>query len=183
MKTLFFSILLLAVTAVSQAQEIVLEEAKVGFAPLDAKIIQDGDAFSYKVDEAYGGEFAKDPIAFMKDNFDIKNFIVEHESKGYDSYQITFRSAKGALKADYDKDGNLVRTYQKFKNVVMPLNVRRMVYASYKGWTIKENKYIASGNRDMVDKEVYKLKMERGGEKQRVKLDPRSEGALSVASN
>lgn len=183
MKTLFFSILLLAVTAVSQAQEIVLEEAKVGFAPLNAKITQDGDQFSFKVEEAYGGEFAKDPIAFMKENFDIGNFILEHEDKDYDSYQITLRSGKGALKADYDKDGNLVRTYQKFKDVVMPLNVRRMVYANYKGWTITENKYIASGNRDLIDKEVYKFKMERGGEKQRVKLDPRSEGTLSVASN
>ena len=183
MKTLFFSILLLAVTTMSQAQEIVLEEAKVGFAPLNAKITQDGDAFSYKIHEDYDGEFAKDPIAFMIANFDIANFIIQNEKEDYDSYQITFKSAKGSLKADYDKEGNLVGTFQKFKNVVMPLNVRRMVYANYKGWTVKENKYIASGNSDLVEKELYKLKLERGNEKQRVKLDPRSQGSLSVASN
>ncbi|MEO2062888.1 MAG: hypothetical protein ABGW97_07910 [Christiangramia sp.] len=183
MKTLFFSLLLLASISLCQAQEIVLDEAKVGFAPLDAKITRDGDQFTYKVNEAYQGQFAKNPIAFMEENFDIQNFIHENEGRNYDSYQVTFRSGNGALKADFDKDGTLVKTYQRFKNSVMPLNVRRMVYANYQGWTVKEHVYVASGKQNLIDKEVYKLKMQKGNERQRVKLNPRAQGVVSMASN
>lgn len=183
MKTLIFSLLLIAVTTFSQAQEITqLEEAKVGFAPLDTKITRDGDNFSYKVSEAYTGEFSKDAIAFMKANFDINNFIAEVNNDDYDSYVITLRSSNGLLTADFDKEGNLVRTFQKFKDIVLPLDVRREVYIANKGWTMTENKYIASGRGEILEKETYKIKLENGNQKRSMKLDPRASGT-SVAVN
>ena len=183
MKTLIFSFLLLAVTAFTQAQEIQLEEAKVGFTAIDAKITRDADAYSYRINENYTGEFMKDPIAFMKANFDINNFMAEVADEDYDSYQVTFRSGQGLLKASYDKHGELVRTYQKFENIVLPLDVRREVYNASKGWTMIENKYIASGDSDIIDKELYKVKLEKGNRTQTIKLDGRALGRTSVASN
>ena len=183
MKTLIFSLLLIAVTAFSQAQEITqLEEAKVGFAPLDTKISRDGDTFTYEVGEAYAGEFSKDAIGFMKANFDIKNFITEFSSQDYDTFVVTFTSAKGFLSADFDGDGNLVRTFQKFNDIVLPLDVRREVYMANKGWTMTKNKYVASGRGDLVQNEMYKIKLENGNQKRTMKLDPRESGT-SVASN
>lgn len=183
MKTLIFSFLLLAVTAFTQAQEIQLEEARVGFAPIDAKITKDADAYSYRINENYAGQFMKDPIAFMKENFDINNFMAEVANEKYDSYQVTFKSGQGLLKAHYNKNGELVRTFQKFENIVLPLDVRREVYNTTKGWTMIENKYIASGNSDLIEKEVYKVKLEKGNKTQTIKLDGRSLGRTSVASN
>ena len=181
MKTLIFSLLLIAVTTFSQAQEITqLEEAKVGFAPLEAKITRDGDSFSYKVNEGYTGEFSKDAIGFMKANFDIKNFIAEYGEE-YDSYAVTFTSSKGYLSADFDDKGNLVKTYQKFKDIVLPLDVRREVYMANKGWTMTQNKYVASGRGDLLEKETYKIKLENGNQNRTMKIDPRS--GTSVASN
>ncbi|QYA27059.1 hypothetical protein G3I01_16675 [Gramella sp. MT6] len=183
MKTLIFSLLLIAVTTFSQAQEITqLEEAKVGFAPLDTKISRDGDRFTYKVGEAYAGEFSKDAIAFMKANFDIQNFIAEFNGQDYDSYVVTFTSPKGFLTADYDEVGNLVKTYQKFNDIALPLDVRREVYMANKGWTMTKNKYVASGRGDLIEKEMYKIKLENGNQKRTMKLDPRASGS-SVASN
>ncbi|WP_026934793.1 hypothetical protein [Christiangramia echinicola] len=182
MKTLIFSLLLIAVTTFSQAQEITqLEEAKVGFAPLDAKITRDGDSFSYKVNEAYTGAFSKDAIGFMKANFDIKNFIAEY-GKDYVSYEVTFTSSNGYLSADFDQDGNLVKTFQKFKDIVLPLDIRREVYMANKGWTMTQNKYVASGRGDLIEKEIYKIKLENGNQKRTMKIDPRISGS-SVASN
>ncbi|MCB7479711.1 hypothetical protein [Christiangramia sediminis] len=186
MKTLFFSLLLVAVGLVGQAQEqkiTQLEEAKVGFAPLDAKITQSGDSFSYKVEEEYEGEFTKDAIAFMKANFDIQNFISEFEEDKYSSYVVTFRSSKGHLSADFNKEGELVKTFQKFQDIALPLDVRREVYMANKGWTMTSNKYIASGNGDLLEKEIYKVKLENGNQKRNVKLDSRSVSGTSVAVN
>lgn len=183
MKTLIFSLLLIAATGLGHAQEITqLEEAKVGFAPLDAKITRDGDSFSYKVEETYTGEFSKDAIAFMKANFNIQNFIAETAGENYDSYLITLRSGNGYLSADFDKEGNLVKTYQKFQNIVLPLDVRREVYMGNKGWTMTSNKYVAFGKGDLLEKESYRIRLENGNQKRTVKLDPRA-SATSVASN
>ncbi|CAL65716.1 hypothetical protein [Christiangramia forsetii] len=186
MRTLIFSLLLVAVTVVGHAQEqkiTQLEEAKVGFAPLDAKITQIGDSFSYKVEEAYAGEFTKDAIGFMKANFDINNFITEFEGDKYTSYLVTFRSKKGHLSANFNQEGELVKTYQKFKDIVLPLDVRREVYMTNKGWTMTSNKYIASGRGDLVEKEVYKIKLDNGNQKRSIKLNPRSVSRNSVAVN
>lgn len=183
MKTLIFSLLLIVVTSFGHAQEITqLEEAKVGFAPLDAKITRSGDTFSYKVEEAYTGEFSKDAIAFMHANFDIQAFIAETEDEDYSSYEVTFKSGNGFLSANFDNEGNLKNTYQKFEDIVLPLDVRREVYTANKGWTMTSNKYIASGRGDLLDKEVYKIKLENGNQKRTMKLDPRTISS-SVASN
>ncbi|MCM8570617.1 hypothetical protein NE848_14570 [Gramella jeungdoensis] len=183
MKTLIFSLLLIVATSIGHAQKITeLEEAKVGFAPLDVEVTENGDSFTYNVHESYAGQFVKDPIAFMKANFDIQNFIATYGDRNYDSYHLTFKSGQGFLKADFDKNGKIVKTYQKFKDIVLPLDVRRELYMAHKGWTMTENKYIASGRGEMLEKELYKIKIEDGSRSQNIKLDPRSMSRTSVAS-
>ncbi|MCP9199780.1 hypothetical protein MKO06_07685 [Gramella sp. GC03-9] len=184
MKTLIFSLVLVFAATFAQAQEITqLEEAKVGFAPLEADIFEDDDSFTYTVNEAYSGEFVDDPIAFMKANFDIQSFIEIYEDRGFDRYHITFQNGKGYLKAEFDDDGEVVKTYQKFTDIVLPLDVRRELYNSNKGWTMVSNKYIASGRGELIENETYKIKLENGKSKRNIKLDPRSVARTSVASN
>lgn len=177
--------LLLVASAIGQAQERItqLDEAKVGFAPLDAKITRVGDSYSYKVNEAYTGEFLDNPIAFMKANFDIQNFMAETADQNYDTYLVTFSCSKGLLKANYDGNGELVKTYQKFKDIVLPHDVRQYVFRNNDGWTLTTTKYVASGKEDLLDKEMYQIKLEKDNHKRSLKIDPRNMGTESVASN
>lgn len=125
MKTLFIYLVLVMWAGVVQAQEITeLKEAKVGFAPLSSEVIRDGNNFSFNVKETYTGEFEANPIAFMTAYFDIHNFINEVQKEEYDGYQVTFRSKKGHLKADFDEKGNLEKTSERFKNIVLPASQR-----------------------------------------------------------
>lgn len=184
MKTLIFSLALVLVATIGYGQKITeLEEAKVGFAPLNVEVNEDGDNFSYTVSESYAGEFQKDPIAFMKANFDIQNFIATHEDRGFDTYHITVSSAQGFLKADYNSKGELLRTFQKFKDIVLPHDVRQELYSSHQGWNMTSNKYVASGRGELLEREVYKVKLENGKQKQNVKLDPKAIAQTRVASN
>ncbi|APG59048.1 hypothetical protein [Christiangramia salexigens] len=184
MRSFILSILFVAVAGFTYAQEITeLEEAKVGFSPLDAKITQQGDSYSFTVNEAYTGEFAENPIAFLKANFDIQNFITETEDENFDSYEVNIRSSNGHLKADYDKHGELVSTFQKFKNIVLPPEVRNELYMTYKGWNMTENKYLAASDGDILNMEVYKIRLEKGNQKQNIKLDALQTSRSGVASN
>ncbi|MCM4155684.1 hypothetical protein [Gramella sp. AN32] len=182
MKHLILSVLLLVATASVQSQVTQLEEANVVYKPFDSKISQDQNRYSFNINEEYVGEFDKNPIGFMHSNFDIYSFMREIEEE-YDSYEITFRSQKGKLMANYDKEGELLSTYQNFKDILLPLDIRREVYMKNKGWTMTSNKYVAFGTASMLEKELYKIKLEKDGQKRTLKLDGNNVGLTSVASN
>jgi len=183
MKTLFISLLLIAVTSFGNAQEIELDEAEVRLETNKSKFVKSGDGFTYAVTEKHSGEFEKDPIAFMRSNLDITAMLDELAEENFVTYQVTFRSSKGYLAAEFDKNGQLQRTSQKFKNIALPSALRSELYSSNKGWTMVSNKYVASGKGEFLDKEIYKIRLENANQKRTVKLDPTTISRVSVASN
>jgi len=184
MRTLIVLLLLVGFISTSQAQKITqLEEAKVSFAPKAIKISSNLDNYVFTVKENFAGEFIKNPMAFMQENFDINTFITSIDNDDYEEFLVTFKSSKGYLEANYDKEGTLVKTSQSFKDIVLPLNVRRELYKNHTGWTMVQNKYLASGKGDRIDKEVYKIKIENGNKRQNIKIDPKVIGVSGVASN
>jgi hypothetical protein len=178
---IFYSLLLLCFVSV-KAQDITqLEETTVTFQPfvtnLDSYL---DDSFLVKVEENYAGEFSKDPIKFMKENFDIHSFISfldEQSNSGlqkrdYLYYRVTFKTDKGDLVAKFSKEGELEETSQKFKNILVPSDIRRELYRSYKGWNMVKNTYTANGKSDQIDEELYRIKLKNGNRSQIVKIVP-----------
>lgn len=181
MKSFVLCLALLLSGAIAQAQIIELDAAKVDFFP-NLKKGADG-SYSYEVKEKYAGEFTSDAIGFMKANFDIHAFMDEVEDSGNnDGYLIVFKNSKGSLEADFDKEGELRGTYQQFRDILVPDEIRKEIYRSHQGWTMVKNRYTARGNGEMVDKELYRIKLQNGNEVRSVKLDPSTLGVTGVAS-
>ena len=184
MKTLIIYLVLVIWAGVSQAQEITeLKEAKVGFAPLSSEVIQDGNSYSFNVKENYTGEFEENPIAFMKAYFDIDNFIAEVKEEKYDGYQISFRSKKGHLRADFDKNGKLGATSERFKNILLPASLREQIYRDHKGWEMVKNIRVTRGENGLVNKEFYRIKLRNGDQRKTLKIDGMAAERNEVASN
>lgn len=183
MRTLIVLLLMVGWISTSQAQITELEEAKVSFAPKAVKITSNLDNYTFVVKENHAGEFVKNPIKFMKENFDINAFITSIDNDDYDEYIVTFRSSKGYLEANYDDDGNILKTSQRFTDILLPHKVRRELYKNNEGWTMVQNKYLASGKGERIDREVYKIKLENGNKRRNVKIDPEEIGGVGVASN
>lgn len=184
MKTLFIYLVLVMWAGVIQAQEITeLKEAKVGFAPLSSEVIRDGNNYSFNVKETYAGEFEANPIAFMTAYFDIHNFIHEVQKEEYDGYQVTFRSKRGHLKADFDERGNLEKTSERFKNILLPANLREQLYRDHKGWEMVKNIRVTRGENGLVKKEIYRIKLHKGTQRKVVKIDGIAAERSEVVSN
>ncbi len=184
MKTLFIYLVLVIWAGVSQAQEITeLKEAKVGFAPLSSEVIRDGNNYSFNVKETYTGEFEANPLAFMEAYFDIHNFIDEVRDEEYDGYQVTFRSKKGRLQADFDERGNLQATSERFKNILLPANIREQLYREHKGWEMVKNIRMTRGENGLVNKEMYRIKLKNGTQRKILKIDGLAAERSEVASN
>lgn len=183
MKTLVLYLVLVAMAATSHAQKITeLDEAKVGFAPLSSDVLREGDNFSYKVNESYVREFEKDPLAFMDTYFDIDNFISEVKNASFDSYLVTFRSSRGSLEADFNSNGELVRSTSKFKNIILPEDLRKQLYRDHKGWRMVKNIHVTTGRNGLISKDFYKLKLENGKNKKNIVFDAPFEGAKMVSN-
>lgn len=183
-KLILFFVLLLGISTM-QAQEVIqLDEARLNFNP-DAVIV-DADLNSFKcfVKENHVGEFSKNPIVFMKQNFDFKSFLsTVSNTDEFNEFVVTFNSNKGFLRAVYNKEGELMNTYQKFINKALPRDIRGQVYLQNKGWNMVSNKYVASGRSDKLDREVYKIKLENGKLSKKIKIVPSSAKIEGIVSN
>lgn len=184
MKTLFIYLVLVIWAGVCHAQEVTeLKEAKVGFAPLASEVVRDGNNFTFNIKESYAGEFESNPLAFIETYFDINNFITEVRGEEYEGFQVTFKNKKGQFQAEFDKNGNLGSTSERFKNITLPANLREQLYRDHKGWVMLKNVRIARGQNGLVDKQLYRIKLKKGDQRKTLKIDGISAERSEVASN
>ncbi|MCJ7757672.1 MAG: hypothetical protein MUP24_05955, partial [Gillisia sp.] len=74
-KLVFYSLLLLCVISVKAQEVTQLKATTVTFDPIGFDVVSNQDNYSFIVKENYAGEFTANPIKFMKENFDVQNFI------------------------------------------------------------------------------------------------------------
>ena len=130
-------------------------------------------AVNYKyLDEVTKGEVAV-PVKLLQEKvarFDLKNS--EYYQDDYDYYEVTFYIPEGTILAAYDKDGKLLRTVERFKNVGMPSAVNEAIKARYPDYAVASDVYLVN-YRDSkgLERRNYKLKLENSTDKLRVKVD------------
>jgi len=184
MKTLIVFLFIVCGMATGQAQVVTqLAETRVDFAPYTINPTSDLDTYEVVIKENYIGQFSKNALKFVKENFDARKLIQAINEPDYDSYLISFRSSKGYLDATYTKNGELERTYQRFQNIALPSEIRNQVYTNHKGWTMTKNTYVASGKGEMLNKELYRITLENGKNRQNIKIIPSRIGSDRVVNN
>ncbi len=90
----------------------------------------------------------------------------------YDSYMIEFYIPDGKIVAAYDKEGNILRTIEKYESVKLPKDVRDSVFERFPNWTLdKDAYYVTYNSSNNKAKKIYKLKLRNGNEVVRLKVD------------
>ncbi len=101
--------------------------------------------------------------------FDVKSS--EYYQDDYDIYNINFFIPEGKILAAYDKDGKIIRTAERFKNIELPNSVKAAVLDRFPEWTITKDTYVTHYYEKKGVTKKYKLKLENGDKVLRVKLD------------
>lgn len=102
-------------------------------------------------------------------SFDLKNS--EFYSDDYDLYEINFYIPDGHILAAYNKDGTIIRTVEKFKDVTLPRSIINSVANRFPGWTFKKDVYLVSYHDSKGITKKYKITLENGDKRMRVKVD------------
>ena len=159
MKKIFFYLISIGFISQLYAQEIQLPEIVVS-------------AVNYKYLNAVNSEDSSMNVKQLQQQvalYNIKESDLYRDE--YDTYMVEFYIPDGRIVAAYDKDGNILRTIEKFKSVKLPKDVREAVFERFPGWTLDKNVYYVNYNTNMNSKKVYKMKLTNGDEVLRIKVD------------
>ena len=102
-------------------------------------------------------------------NYDLQSadFYIED----YDLYKVTFYIPDGIIVAAYDNEGEVLYTIERFKDTKLPKPVMEAVNEKFPGWTISKDVYKLSYTKDHGAKRTYKITLDNGVKKLRVKTD------------
>lgn len=177
MKTLLSLFLVFCVGAVQAQKVIALDPATVTFASVTTN--SNMDNLEFEVKEDFFNQFISNPIKFVETNFDFKSLGIED----YDEVEVSFITRKGYLKATYDEKGELVKTSQNFKQIRLPRSVWEEIFKEHQGWSLVSNQYTATGKGNKVNKELYRIKLEKGKEIKKLKIIPKPLHSTKVAAS
>lgn len=158
MKKLILGLLVFGLTSHVFSQVITLPEIEI-------------TAVNYKYLNAVDSEDLDFDVKMLENKvavFDLKSadFYLDE----YDTYEVKFYIPNGSILAAYDKNGTLIRTIERFKDVKLPVDVRDAIFARFPGWGLKRDVYRVTYNQEKSRKE-YKVILQKGKKILRVKTD------------
>jgi hypothetical protein len=135
-------------------------------------------AANYKYLNAINPEDAAQPVNMVEHYaaaYDIKG--AEFYEEENDNYFVAFYIPEGKILAAYNKEGKLIRTAERFKNVAVPREVMEGVAKRFPNWSVSKDVYRVSfyDEKGWATKKQYKLLLENGDKRMRVKTNDKGE--------
>ncbi len=88
-----------------------------------------------------------------------------------DFYRVYFYIPEGTLVAAYDRNGKILYTIEKYKDVALPADVVSSVHKRFPEWTIAKDVYKVSYDVKKGSVKQYKIVLKNGKETIRIKVD------------
>jgi len=131
---------------------------------------------NYKYLRSVYDNSAAQPVKLLEHraaSYDVKES--EYYDDEYEGYSISFYLPNGRVLAAYDKDGKLLRTAERYKNVSIPPAVRSALSNKYPNWALTKDIYLVNYYGDNSPRKLYKLVLENGNRRIRVKSNEMGE--------
>lgn len=162
MKKLLLGLLALGLTTQMYAQVVAEEQL--------SEVIVVATNYKYLNDVSRNVESV--PVQLLQDKvatYDLKNSELYQDD--YDTYEISFFIPEGRILAAYDKDGNIIRTIEKFQDITLPKDVSKAVAKRFPGWAISKDVYLVHYNDKSGASKKYKITLTNGDQRIKVKVD------------
>ena len=160
MKNLFLFLLVCVLSTPLFSQIVELETVEVR--PVKYKYI-------YEVVDDDIDQSVKD-LQIKLGEFDVTK--EDYYNDEYDGYSVSFYIPEGYALASYDKNGKLIKTIERYKNVKLPLSINQALAKRFPNWTLDKDIYKVNYSEEKWEsKKTYKLKLTNGKKVMRIKMD------------
>jgi len=127
--------------------------------------------FNYQTNiKANEASFIVAQLQWKVANFDIKTSSVYDNSEAA-TYNVVFKNNQGKIVATYNNEGKILFTVEKYKDVVIPINLRNAIYKQFPGWAFQSNTYLISYIENKGISKNYKIKINKGNVKKTLNID------------
>lgn len=92
-----------------------------------------------------------------------------------EEFKTRFTGAEGFIDAYYDKDGKILSTSEKYKNISLPMHIENSLKNEYPEWLVEQSVYSVFYDMNNETEMSYKLLLKRGKETKKLKLDSNGE--------
>tara|TARA_R110001583_G_scaffold154037_1_gene305700 strand:+ start:3547 stop:4047 length:501 start_codon:yes stop_codon:yes gene_type:complete len=129
---------------------------------------------NYKYMDATDDDHMPTHIQKLKD--EVLSYNHKELSKLYDNedevYNVSFDIPQGKIVAAYDKNGKIIKTFEKYNNIRLPLVVMQAVAERFPNWQIVEDVYLIKyhNENDSLLKQ-YKIKIKNADKFLTLKTD------------
>lgn len=133
-------------------------------------------AVRYKYLSAVNDKDVAQPVKMLERKaaeYDVRK--ADFYEDDYDTYFVSFYIPDGQILAAYDKDGKLLRTAEKYKNLALPQAVRGAIAERFPKWTIATDAYLVTYQEEHGANKVYKVTLQNGDKRMKVKLNEKGE--------
>ncbi|HEY5689632.1 MAG TPA: nicotinate-nucleotide adenylyltransferase [Yeosuana sp.] len=104
-------------------------------------------------------------LAFNESNTDV--YIDDNGE-----YSVSFYIPEGEIIAAFNNEGKILRTFEKYNNIRLPLEVLQMIANRFPNWAIAGNSYLVSFHCEKgITKKLYKIRLENVDEVLNIKTD------------
>jgi hypothetical protein len=161
MKKIILGLLALGLTIPAFTQDVKVEElTAVVVRPMNFKYLNAADsraaAIPVKLLERKVASYDVTEADFYRDD--------------YDFYTVSFYIPDGKIVAEYDDTGKIIRTIEKFKDLALTDGIKNALLERFPNWTVTNDVYRVTYSEDKGAKKIYKLTLENGDKKMRVKM-------------
>lgn len=99
-----------------------------------------------------------------------------HDSSAFDkkqsrTFEMLFTNNHGKINAFYDANGKITSTIESFKNVPLPISVRKEIQDSNSNWEMVENRYTGAYSDNQLIKRNYKVLLKNGDDTKRIVIN------------
>ncbi len=103
-------------------------------------------------------------------NFNEDNIDVYIDDNG--EYSVSFYIPEGQIIAAFNNDGKILRTFEKYENIRLPLEVLQNIALNFPNWAIAGNTYLVTFHCEKgVTKKLYKIKLQNVDKVLNIKTD------------
>lgn len=103
----------------------------------------------------------------------ISDYDIKEESgieSVLDEYNVIFISNKGYASVTYDNEGSIDVVTKHLRNVALPAKLVQLIHEEHRDWVIIQNKYTVSYSRGDDVSRTYRLTLQKGDQKKRIKV-------------
>ena len=88
-----------------------------------------------------------------------------------DPFKVMFNSNRGNVSVTFDNAGQVIASQEIYKNVSLPIQLKKVIYHRYKEWNIINSKYKVSYEQDQEVRRTYHITLKKGDDEKRIKVN------------